>query len=63
MANLRRERLDKWQRELWLFVRRCFDDRVFTNPYENNDLARCMTARKKIFRHVGGKAECKSRQG
>ncbi|MGX8842154.1 type I-E CRISPR-associated protein Cse1/CasA, partial [Klebsiella quasipneumoniae] len=30
------ERLDKWQRELWLFVRRCFDDRVFTNPYENN---------------------------
>jgi hypothetical protein len=54
-------RLDKWQRELWLFVRRCFDDRVFTNPYENNDLARCMAARKNISPIVGGKAEC--RQG
>lgn len=54
------ERLDKWQRELWLFVRRCFDDRVFTNPYENNDLARCMTARKKYFATSAEKQSAKA---
>lgn len=26
------ERLNKWQRELWLFTRCYFDDHVFTNP-------------------------------
>lgn len=42
-------RLNKWRMELWLFVRRYFDDRVFNNPYENNDLKRSMMARKKYF--------------
>lgn len=45
------DRLNKWQRELWLFTRRYFDDRVFTNPYEDNDLKRSMMARKNILRH------------
>lgn len=43
------ELLGKWQKEMWLFARQDFDDRVFTNPYEPVDLERVMTARKKYF--------------
>ncbi|ENU5182915.1 type I-E CRISPR-associated protein Cse1/CasA, partial [Escherichia coli] len=43
------ELLSKWQKEMWLFARQDFDDRVFTNPYEPVDLERVMTARKKYF--------------
>ncbi|MGK4733910.1 type I-E CRISPR-associated protein Cse1/CasA, partial [Salmonella enterica] len=43
------ERLNKWQRELWLVTRCYFDDHVFTNPSESSDLERLMTARKKYF--------------
>lgn len=45
------ERLNKWQRELWLFTRCYFDDHVFTNPYESSDLERIMKARKNILPH------------
>ena len=43
------ELLGKWQKEIWLFARQDFDERVFTNPYEPVDLKRVMTARKKYF--------------
>ncbi|WP_159317467.1 type I-E CRISPR-associated protein Cse1/CasA [Salmonella enterica] len=54
------ERLNKWQRELWLFTRRYFDDRVFTNPYESSDLKRIMTARKKYFTSSAEKQSAKA---
>lgn len=43
------ERLSQWQKAIWLFARRYFDDHVFTNPYENSDPERIMKARKKYF--------------
>lgn len=54
------DRLNKWHRELWLFTRRYFDDRVFTNPYENHDLKRCMMARKKYFTTSAEKQSAKA---
>lgn len=54
------ELLTKWRRELWLFTRRYFDDRVFTNPYESNDLKRIMTARKKYFTTSAEKQSAKA---
>ncbi len=54
------DRLNKWQRELWLFTRRYFDDRVFTNPYEDNDLKRSMMARKKYFTTSAEKQSAKT---
>ncbi|TRQ92111.1 type I-E CRISPR-associated protein Cse1/CasA, partial [Salmonella enterica subsp. enterica serovar Panama] len=54
------ERLNKWQRELWLFTRRYVDDRVFTNPYESSDLKRIMTARKKYFTSSAEKQSAKA---
>lgn len=41
--------IGKWQKEIWLFARRYFDDRVFTNPYEATDMKRVMDARRKYF--------------
>ncbi|MGD3028822.1 type I-E CRISPR-associated protein Cse1/CasA, partial [Escherichia coli] len=43
------ELLSKWNKEIWLFARQDFDERVFTNPYEPVNLERIMTARKKYF--------------
>lgn len=54
------ERLNKWQRELWLFTRHYFDDHVFTNPYESSDLERIMTARKKYFTTSAEKQSAKA---
>ncbi|EHF7786521.1 type I-E CRISPR-associated protein Cse1/CasA [Salmonella enterica] len=54
------ERLTKWQRELWLFTRRYFDDHVFTSPYESSDLKRIMTARKKYFTTSAEKQSAKA---
>ncbi|CBG89776.1 type I-E CRISPR-associated protein Cse1/CasA [Citrobacter rodentium] len=54
------ERLNQWQRELWLFTRRYFDDRAFTNPYENNDLQRIMAARRKYFTTSAEKQSAKA---
>lgn len=54
------ERLNKWQRELWLFTRRYFDDHVFTNPYESSDLKRIMKARKKHFTSSAEKQSAKA---
>lgn len=41
--------LNQWQKTLWLFTRNYFDEHVFSNPYEDNDLKRCIAARKKYF--------------
>ena len=43
------ELLGTWQKEIWLFARGYFDDRVFTNPYEVTDMKRVMDARRKYF--------------
>lgn len=52
--------LSKWQKVLWLFTRDYFDDHVFTNPYESNDLERCMKARKKYFSTAAEKKKAKT---
>ena len=54
------ELLSKWQKEIWLFARQDFDDRVFTNPYEAVDLKRVMTARKKYFTTSAEKQNAKA---
>ncbi|CAM8053991.1 type I-E CRISPR-associated protein Cse1/CasA [Escherichia coli] len=57
------ELLSKWQKEMWLFARQDFDDRVFTNPYEPIDLERVMTARKKYFTTSAEKQNANAAQG
>lgn len=52
--------LIKWQRSLWLFTRRYFDDHVFSNPYESSDLKRSMMARKKYFTTSAEKQSAKA---
>lgn len=59
-GQLADERLTKWQDELWLFSRRYFDDRAFTNPYESGDLKRIMLARKKYFTRSAEKKSAKA---
>ncbi|EKQ6305810.1 type I-E CRISPR-associated protein Cse1/CasA, partial [Escherichia coli] len=54
------ELLGKWQKEIWLFARQDFDERVFTNPYEPVDLKRVMTARKKYFTTSAEKQSAKA---
>ncbi len=54
------ELLSKWQKEIWLFARQDFDERVFTNPYEPVDLERIMTARKKYFTTSAEKQSAKA---
>ncbi len=45
------ERLNKWQRELWLLTRCYFDDVFTTTPTRKKDLERIMKARKNILLH------------
>lgn len=47
-------------KEIWLFARQDFDERVFTNPYEPVDLKRVMTARKKYFTTSAEKQSAKA---
>ena len=54
------ELLSKWNKEIWLFARQDFDERVFTNPYEPVDLERVMTARKKYFTTSAEKQSAKA---
>lgn len=51
---------NKWQKELWLFARRYFDEHVFTHPYESVDLKRAMKARKKYFTTSAEKQSAKA---
>lgn len=54
------EKVSQWQKSIWLFARRYFDDRVFTNPYECADLKRIMMARKKFFTTSAEKQSAKA---
>lgn len=54
------ELLSKWNKEIWLFARQDFDERVFTNHYEPVNLERIMTARKKYFTTSAEKQSAKA---
>lgn len=54
------ELLSKWQKEIWLFARRYFDDRIFTNPYEAINMKRVMDARRKYFTTSAEKQNAKA---
>lgn len=54
------EKISECRRSLVCFARRYFDDHVFTNPYENTDLKRCMAARKRLIISLAGKQNAKA---